>query len=132
MATARARRRIDGGRDGERAEEGDDGLEAGGRFRERAIAGEYEGLRAAGLARTVGTAGEPPGLREEIGMVRIALARLLEEETDAAAFAAGVARLVSVAVQAARVELGAGGRGGEAGLAVDGVMRRLIEEGERE
>jgi hypothetical protein len=136
MTGSRKRGRGDGWEERDEGEEG--GERPGARFRERALAGEYEGLRAAGVARTVMQAGAAPGLQEEIGMVRVALSRLLEEETDASAFATGVARLVSVAVQAARVERDrererererARPGGGAAALEVEALVRRLVEEG---
>ena len=101
---------------------------AGSGFRERVLAGEYEALGAAGVAETVAKAGAAAGLQEEIGVLRVALARLLEEETDAAKFATGVARLVGVAVQAARVQQGRGGLGSQE-AAVATAVRRIIDEG---
>jgi hypothetical protein len=99
-------------------------------FQERVRAGEYEGLRAAGVAETLERAAAGPGLRDEIGVVRVALARLLEEEADAGKFAMAVARLVSVAVQAARVERG---QASGAGLAADleAAVQRVVAEGSR-
>lgn len=100
-------------------EGGADGREAAGSpFLERVQAGEYRALGEPGLAETVARAGEPRGLATEIGMVRVALARLLEEEPDAGKFAAGVARLVAVAVQAARAEQSAAGAGADGDVAM--------------
>ncbi len=79
---------------------------AANRFREKVLAGAYRVLAEEGVASVVAEAGAEPGLRGEIGVVRVALARLLEEEPDAGRFAQGVARLVAVAVQAARVQRG--------------------------
>jgi hypothetical protein len=79
---------------------------AANRFREKVLAGAYRALAEEGVASVVAEAGAEPGLRGEIGVVRVALARLLEEEPDAGRFAQGVARLVAVAVQAARVQRG--------------------------
>ncbi|MGI9252498.1 MAG: hypothetical protein ACR2J8_02030 [Thermomicrobiales bacterium] len=102
--------------------------ERGEVFRERVMAGAYEALGARGVAETVARAGAAPGLREEIGVVRVALARLLEEEKDASKFAAGVARLVTVAVQAARVEMsqGASGSGSEVSREMEEAVRRIV------
>ncbi len=97
--------------------DGDGGEAVGSRFLARVQAGEYRALGEPGLAETVARAGEPRGLATEIGMIRVALARLLEEEGDAGKFAAGVARLVAVAVQAARMEQATGPGGIEADLA---------------
>src|SRR5215211_3064734 len=45
-----------------------------------------------------------PGLSEEIGALRFVLQRLLAEEDDLARLAAGVARIASVVVQAAKAQ----------------------------
>ena len=45
-----------------------------------------------------------PGLGEEIGALRFVLQRLLAEEDDLARLAAGVARIASVVVQAAKAQ----------------------------
>jgi len=79
---------------------------AGSRFLENISSGTYRALAEEGVARVVAEAGAEPGLRAEIGLVRVALARLLEEEPNAGRFAQGVARLVAVAVQAAHVQRG--------------------------
>lgn len=132
--TAGGRRRAAAAEADWQAETQEEEARPGERFREQAMTGTYEGLRSRGAAATVGRAAEAPGLREEIGMVRLALARLLEEETDAAAFAAGVARLVSVAVQAAKAEQARGeGRGPGHGPGQDlaAVTERVLREGER-
>ncbi|MCC6313529.1 MAG: hypothetical protein IT337_05915 [Thermomicrobiales bacterium] len=73
----------------------------GDRFPERLRAGRYRGLGEPGIAATIAAAAQPPGLADEIGVVRLALARLLEEEPDASRCAAGIARLAAVAVRLA-------------------------------
>ena len=72
-----------------------DGREAASR-----LGGEGPGARlAAALAR----AAADPGLDEEVGALRLTLARLLrEEEADPLKVATAVARLAAVGVQAAR------------------------------
>ena len=71
-------------------------------FWERVESGDWRRLLGDGLGAVVRQAGSEPGLDEEIGMLRVVLARLLVEEADPAKLAAGVARIASVAVQAAR------------------------------
>ena len=96
------------------------------RFLARVRAGDYRALAEEGLAETVARAARSPGLAAEIGMVRVALARLLEEGPDAGKFAAGVARLVAVAVQAARVErAGSGAEAGDLAALVAALRREL-------
>jgi hypothetical protein len=105
-------------------DQGDDGVRV--RFLARVRAGEYRALAEEGLAETVARAAQGPGLAAEIGMVRVALARLLEEEPDAGRFATGVARLVAVAVQAARVErAGAGAEDADLAALVAALRREL-------
>jgi hypothetical protein len=55
------------------------------------------------LVPKTSTSGEP-GLGEEIGALRFVLQRLLAEEDDLARLAAGVARIASVVVQAAKAQ----------------------------
>jgi hypothetical protein len=86
----------------------DDG---GGRlatFRARLAAGDYDALLGPGLREILRGAAADPGLDAEIGALRLALARLLEEERDASRLASGVARVAGVAVQAARLRQGSG------------------------
>ena len=96
------------------------------RFREQVLTGAYRALAEEGVASVVAVAGAEPGLRGEIGVVRVALARLLEEEPDAGRFAQGVARLVAVAVQAARVQRGLAEPAGEGPL--EAALRRMLAE----
>ena len=103
---------------------------AGSRFLENIRSGTYRALAEEGVARVVAEAGAEPGLRAEIGLVRVALARLLEEEPDAGRFALGVARLVAVAVQAARVQRGLT-EVAKAGAFVS-VLQQALEERDRE
>jgi hypothetical protein len=76
---------------------------AAARFRAALAAGDYYALMGPGLRRALHGAAADPSLAPEIGAVRIALTRLLNEETDPARLATGVARLSSVALQAARL-----------------------------
>lgn len=71
-------------------------------FRARVEEGDYRSLLGAALSSVIRQAAAEPGLDEEIGMLRVVLARLLVEEDDPAKLAAGAARIAHVAVQAAR------------------------------
>lgn len=92
--------------------ESDNGGDVGGdrmaSFRARLAAGDADALMGPGLREGL-RALAAPGLEAEVGAVRAALARLLEEEGDASRLAAGVARLTGVAVQAERLRRGDGG-----------------------
>jgi len=66
-----------------------------------------------------------PGLSEEIGALRFVLQRLLAEEDDLARLAAGVARIASVVVQAAKAQQTmTGNRSDEL---AEALMRALID-----
>jgi hypothetical protein len=66
-----------------------------------------------------------PGLNEEIGALRFVLQRLLAEEDDLARLAAGVARIASVVVQAAKAQQSmTGNRSDEL---ADALMRALAD-----
>jgi hypothetical protein len=71
-------------------------------FRARIEEGDYRRLLGAAMHSVIQQAAAEPGLDEEIGMLRVVLARLLVEEGDPAKLAAGAARIAHVAVQAAR------------------------------
>jgi hypothetical protein len=86
----------------------DDGRDRLTMFRARLAAGDYDALLGPGLREILRGAAADPGLEAEIGALRLALARLLEEERDASRLASGVARVAGVAVQAARLRQGSG------------------------
>ena len=65
------------------------------------------------------------GLADEIGILRIVLARLLLEETDPAQLAESVARVTGVAVQAARAQRAISGE--QAAGITEAVTQLLIE-----
>ena len=90
-------------------------------FRRRVEAGDYRGLFGPGLAEVLTQAAADRNLTDEIGALRVVLARLLVEEEDATRLAAGVARAAGVAVQAARAQRAIGG-----GLA-DGLSEALTQ-----
>jgi hypothetical protein len=72
-------------------------------FRDRLAGGDYDALLGRGLRRTLRAAAADGGLEAEIGALRLALAKLLQEEHDPSRLAAGVSRVAGVAVQAARL-----------------------------
>lgn len=98
------------------------------RFRERLAGGSYDAVIGMGLRRTLRGAAADTGLEAEIGALRLTLVRLLNEEHDPSRLAAGVSRVASVAVQAARL------RGGpDADLnEIQTLMMRELEAVERE
>jgi hypothetical protein len=75
-------------------------------FRARLATGDYETVIGPELRRVLRGAAAAPDLEDEIGAVRVALARLIHEERDPSRLAAGVARLTGVAVQAAKLRHG--------------------------
>jgi hypothetical protein len=76
------------------------------------------------------SAAAEPGLETEIGAVRIALLRLLDEEADPARLATGVARLTAVAVQAGHLQARAAP---EDGLAeIGAILQRELDALDRE
>jgi hypothetical protein len=93
---------------GDDAPEDDAGREGLASFRARVAAGDYDAVLRPGLRDTLRGAAADSGLEAEIGALRLALARLLDEEADASRLATGVARVAGVAVQAARLRQGQG------------------------
>lgn len=76
------------------------------RFRAALSAGNFNAIVGRGPRRTLRAAAADTSLEPEIGALRLALLRLLNEERDPARLAAGIARLSSVAIQAARLRSG--------------------------
>jgi hypothetical protein len=72
-------------------------------FHARLATGDDEVVQGRGLRRVLHEAARDPGLDTEIGAVRLALRRLLEEEADPARLASGITRLAGVALQIARL-----------------------------
>lgn len=97
------------GTDVDSANDDDGGGDALATFRARLAAGDYDALLGPGRREMLRGAAADPGLDAEVGSLRVALARLLDEERDASRLAAGVARLAGVAVQAARLRQGSEG-----------------------
>lgn len=73
-------------------------------FRRRLADRDYRGLYGAALAAVLDQAAAERGLADEIGALRVTLARLLVEEQDPTRLATAVARVAGVAVQAARAQ----------------------------
>ena len=88
--------------------EGERKAAADAAFRRRLARGEYAALLGTDLGDAIASAAER-ALSEELGALRVVLARLLTEEQDLAKLAAGVARLAGVAAQVARARKAVGG-----------------------
>jgi hypothetical protein len=91
-------------------------------FRARLAAGEADALVKPEVRAGLRRVAADPGLEAEVGAVRVALVRLLEEEGDASRLATGIARLAGVAVQAARLRQGGGSTETQA------TLRRVLAE----
>jgi hypothetical protein len=98
---------------------------AGAEFRRRLEEGEYRRLFDERLKEVIAQAAIERGLADEIGALRVVLARLLLEEDDLSKLVSGVARLASVTVQAARAQRTIVGEVGD-GLA-DAINQFLAE-----
>jgi hypothetical protein len=92
----------------ERAIERDGGGDRMAAFRARLAAGNADALVSPELREGLRVVAADAGVEAEVGALRVALARLLEEEGDASRLAAGVARVAGVAVQAAKLRQGGG------------------------
>jgi hypothetical protein len=97
-------------------------------FRARLAAGDYDALIGQGLRRTLQHAAADATLEAEIGALRVALAKLLNEEDDPSRLAAGVSRVAGVAVQAARLRNSASADG----ESLRSAMLRALDEVEKE
>lgn len=73
-------------------------------FQRRLASGDYRALFGELMNGVILQAAEEPGLSDEIGILRVVLARILIEERDPAQLAESIARVVGVAVQAARAQ----------------------------
>ena len=94
-------------------------------FQRRLAVGEYRALFETRLREVITQAAAEQGLADEIGALRFVLARLLAEEEDTVRLAAGVARVASVAIQAARAQRAISGERAEA---LTGAIARLLIE----
>ena len=110
----------------------DDDAEPGERghasFHARLATGDYERVIGTELRRVLEDAAAAPDLDQEIGALRVSLARLIQEERDPSRLATGVARLASVAVQAAKLRNG--GKTEEDGILA--ILERTLADIERE
>ena len=77
---------------------------AAAEFRRRIAAGHYRGLFDQRLAQIMAQAAAERSLADEIGALRVTIARLLLEESDPTKLAAGIPRLVTASVRAARAQ----------------------------
>ena len=94
-------------------------------FERRLARGEYRHLFGEVLREIIRQAANEPGLADEIGVLRIVLARLLVEESDPKHLAASVSRVAAVAIQAARAQRAISGA--QADGLTDAITRILIE-----
>jgi hypothetical protein len=94
-------------------------------FRRRLATGEYRALFGAALTEAIEQAAAERGLADEIGILRVVLARLLVEERDPAQLAVSVSKVAAVAIQAARAQRAINGE--PAGNFSDAVTTILIE-----
>lgn len=94
-------------------------------FERRLARGDYRYLFGEVLREIIKQAATEPGLTDEIGVLRIVLARLLVEETDPKQLAASVSRVAAVAIQAARAQRAISGE--QADGLTDAITRILID-----
>ena len=73
-------------------------------FRERLESGDYRELFGGRLGEVMAQAAEEAGVTAELGMLRVVMARLMEEEDDLVVLARFIARVASVSIQAARIQ----------------------------
>jgi hypothetical protein len=73
-------------------------------FRSRLEAGDFRELFGGRLGELMTQAAEEAGVTQELGALRIVMARLMEEEDDLIELAPLIARIASVSIQAARVQ----------------------------
>ena len=73
-------------------------------FQARLELGDYRELLGERLGEVMAQAAAEAGVAEELGALRIVMARLLTEEDDPVVLAPLIARIASVSIQAARVQ----------------------------
>ena len=79
-------------------------------FRTRLESGDYRELLGKRLGEVMAQAAAEAGVMEELGALRIVMARLLTEEDDPVVLAPLIARIASVSIQAARAQRAINGR----------------------
>ena len=95
------------------------------RFQERVIRGDYQSLYDAPMRLLIEQGSAIQGIEEELGAVRFALAKLMNEEEDPNKLATGVARLASATVQLLKIVKPAASEASDP--AVETINRILIE-----
>ena len=78
--------------------------EAAAEFRRRMEAGDYRGLFGERLSGLMAQAAADGGVADELAVLRIVMARLVNEEDDPVTLAKAVARVAAVSIQAARAQ----------------------------
>ena len=73
-------------------------------FRARLESGDYRALLGRRLGEVMAEAAGEAGVADELGALRIVMARLLTEEDDLMVLAPLIARIASVSIQAARAQ----------------------------
>jgi hypothetical protein len=73
-------------------------------FRARLESGDYRALLGHRLGEVMAEAAGEAGVADELGALRVVMARLLTEEDDLEVLAPLVARIASVSIQAARAQ----------------------------
>jgi hypothetical protein len=73
-------------------------------FRARLESGDYRALLGRRLGEVMAEAAGEAGVGDELGALRVVMARLLTEEEDLEVLAPLVARIASVSIQAARAQ----------------------------
>jgi hypothetical protein len=73
-------------------------------FQTRLDSGDYRELLGERLGEVMAQAAAEAGVADELGALRIVMARLLTEEDDPVVLAPLIARLASVSIQAARAQ----------------------------
>jgi hypothetical protein len=73
-------------------------------FRARLESSDYRELLGERLGEVMAEAAAEAGVADELGALRIVMARLLTEEEDLVVMARLIARIASVSIQAARVQ----------------------------
>jgi hypothetical protein len=73
-------------------------------FRARLESGDYRALLGRRLGEVMAEAAGEAGVGDELGALRVVMARLLTEEDDLEVLAPFVARIASVSIQAARAQ----------------------------
>jgi hypothetical protein len=98
-------------REGERSSTNDDSYDSRlptpdstAAFRARLENGDYRDLFGDQLAEVMAQAAAEAGVADELGALRVVMARLLAEEDDLEVLATLIARIASVSVQAARAQ----------------------------